>query len=445
MDDTGLNASLDGSGLLSALPTELWYYVLSFLDPDDKMMFARASWLCFFMAFPNGVKIPDGPYGWQLKPFAEGGRLEGFRHRVHSVRFDITNISNSTFLFQKAAIFPDLRRIEINFVSSHDHLRSLFDGFFSVLSVQPYFSNLSHLAITWHPTYYSSRLLDEKKFLDSLEGKEFSKTMETIEFPPSLRSLTVFISQFHILLPLLTLKTITNLVLLYPIQDIDFTLPNIKNLTFFTQYSLFRLQLGTLPAIFPSVESFSFPRTRPGAPDENWLKYIPNFPRVKTLNLAWPQIDGKNADLNILETALQAKLSTSNDLRALEKITFCGFRDFAEHRRNIFATCMISRAAKAKPGEEWVFKWHGTISNYQDDAGYGGSLVDNLSGDEWEPGNTDGGDDENDMDIGRDLESEEEAEDEEEEEADDYDSEYFEHLAVGDELYVSDSSDLGGC
>ncbi|RVD86207.1 uncharacterized protein DFL_004496 [Arthrobotrys flagrans] len=415
--------------LLLTLPTEIWYHVLSFLDAGDKMLFARCSWFCFFIAFPNGVRIPDVDYKWSLQPFADGGRLAAFKHRIHSARFDIADVNDVLSFFHKIAIFPNLRRLEI---SANAYQFEVFDGLLSLLSKQPYYENLSHIALAWHLTYDTAMAYLEKetKFLNSLSHIPVcDKTLETIAFPQSLRSLTLFASRLKCVMPLINCERVTNLVLLHPmIKPTDYIFWNIKTLTLDTQYPTAKLNLNKLPTVFPSVESFSFPRTRPGAPDENWILHIPKFPKMKTLSTAWPQIDGRNAEIETLETALQTKLSTSNDLRALETVTFSGYRDFADHRRNIVATCVISRTGSQKPGEGLEFKWHGNISNYQDDPSYWNSLLDDSSGDDWEAGNTDGEDSEvgDDDDFGM-------------EDREDYDSEYFENMTSDDELYVRDS------
>ncbi|KAF3159919.1 hypothetical protein TWF788_003451 [Orbilia oligospora] len=146
---------------------------------------------------------------------------------------------------------------------------------------------------------------------------------------------------------------------------------------------------------------------------------------MKTLSTYWPQVGHRNADIDTLETALQTKFSTSNDFPVLRSIIFCGYRDFADNRRNITATCVISRTGSRKPGEEFEFKWHGNLGNYQDDVSFAESLLDDSSDDEeWEEGNSD--EDESEFDKEDDVGIEEE----------EYDSEYFEYLASDDEFYA---------
>ncbi|KAK6512524.1 hypothetical protein TWF481_001408 [Arthrobotrys musiformis] len=424
--------------LLLAYPPEIWYHVVSFLDFDDRIMFARCSWFCFFIAFPNGVKIPDTFCEWSLKPFVEGGRLVEFRHRISSARFDLTDISNLSSFLQRVTIFPNLRRLEINFISSDARQKQVFDGIFWLLSTLPFYHSITHLAFSWHLIFHIPEHLNaEGRFLDFLVSEGATdKTLENIELPRSLRSLTVFVSQIECLMPLLSFQGITDLVLLHPAKSVA-AFPNIKTLTLDTQYPLFKLNLAALPQRFPSVESFSFPRTRPSSPDETWVQYIPNFPKMKKLSTAWPQIDGKNADINVLETALHTKLSTSDELSALQMIKFCGYRDLVDHRRNIVATCVISRKVRQKLEDPQIFEfqWRGNLTNYQDDPGYWDSLVDDSSGDDWEAGNTDKEDseagDEDDIEI----------EDEKEEE-DGFGSDYFENLGTDDDLYYKEDDGL---
>ncbi|KAF3314626.1 hypothetical protein TWF173_004442 [Orbilia oligospora] len=420
--------------LLLALPTELWYYVLSFLDPNDKMLFAKCSWHCFFIAFPNGVKIPDVDYEWSLRPFSDGGRLAEFKHRIHSARFDIADINNLYSYFEKASIFPNLYRLEINIISSNAFQKEILAEMLLLLSTLPYYENLSHLVISWHNTYQSLPSFEANKIVRDPRSKITSLSianLESIILPQSLRSLTLFISRLEYILPLVNFERITNLVLLSPIFPPSSIFYNIKKLTIDSSYPIVALQLPRLTRNFPSVETFSFLRTRPGASGANWIQHIPLFPKMRTLSTYWPQVGLKNADIDVLETALETKFSTSNDFPVLRSIIFCGYRDFADHRRSITATCVISRTGSRKPGEEFEFKWHGNLGNYQDDPGFADSLLDDSSDEEWEEGNTD--EDESEFGEEDDVGIEEDEEDEGEEE--DYDSEYFEYLASDDEFY----------
>ncbi|KAK6333055.1 hypothetical protein TWF718_010879 [Orbilia javanica] len=416
-------------GLLSALPTEIWYHVLSFLDPEEKEIFARCSWICFFIAFPNGVKIPDVYYEWSLRPFADGGRLKEYRGKIRSARFEITNVNNLYPFLHKVDIFPNLRRIEINFITTDNHVNEIFHAMISLLSTLPCYENLTHLVLVWHNIYDRIGHLElEKEFIESwFRIPQWNQRPDNIHFPQSLRSLTLFTSRTDFLTPLLSFEKIIDLVLLHPLSR--------------------QANLDSLPRTFPCVETFSFPRTRPGAPGEEWIQYIPKFPKLKKISIAWPQIDGKNAEINVLEAAIETRLSTSNDFPKLETVVFSGCRYFANFKRNIIATCVISRTRASgtalalqlqfgyaggggRVGEvsRLSFAWHGNLSNYQDDPSFLDNLLDDSSGDEWEKGKTDQEDSETDGD--------EDCSDAESEEEDGYDSEYFEYLSSDDELYI---------
>ncbi|KAF3172390.1 hypothetical protein TWF225_002216 [Orbilia oligospora] len=420
--------------LLLALPTELWYCVLSFLDPNDKMLFAQCSWHCFSIAFPNGVKIPDVDYEWSLRPFSDGGRLAELKHRIHSARFDIADISNLYSYFEKATIFPNLHRLEINIIGSNAFQKEILAEMLLLLSTLPYYENLSHLVISWHNTYRILASFEANKIVRDPRSKITSLSianLESIVLPQSLRSLTLFIPRLEHILPLVNFERITNLVLLSPIFPPDYIFYNIKKLTIDSSYPIIALQLPRLTRNFPSVETFSFLRTRPGASGADWIQNIPIFPKMKTLSTYWPQVGHKNADIDMLETALQTKFSTSNDFPVLRSIIFCGYRDFADHRRNITATCVILRTGSRKPGEEFEFKWHGNLGNYQDDPSFADSLLDDSSDEEWEEGNTD----EDESEFGEEDDVGIEEEDQEQEGEEEYDSEYFEYLASDDEFY----------
>ncbi|KAK6527218.1 hypothetical protein TWF281_010407 [Arthrobotrys megalospora] len=424
----------DAGGSLSALPTEIWYYVLRFLDSGDKMMFARCSWLCFFIAFPNGVKLPEETNQWSLQPFADGGRLAAFRDRIRWARFDIIYPKAPGALFQKVIMFPNLCRLEINIVAPSYINRKIFDALFCLLSTLPYYDNIKHLTLGWHSSGWGPVLGEledpEQKFLNALHpaiGPR--KTLDKINFPLSLRSLRLCMAVTDCLMPLINYERITSLTLCYPVNTMNFEFRNIKTLTVDSQYPIPRLNLGVLPTQFPCVETFSLLRTRPGSPDESWVQHVPKFQKIINLVLSWPQVDCKNVGIDVLETTLETMLSTSTDLRTLQTVRFCGFRDFSDHRRNIEATCRISVAKEAKPGKMWDFKWEGNISNYQDDLDFFTGLLADESGDEWEEGKTD--DEADDIDE-EDLGSEEE---------DEYDDQYFEYLAEDDDLYVNESDE----
>ncbi|KAK6508617.1 hypothetical protein TWF506_010699 [Arthrobotrys conoides] len=417
--------------LLSALPTELWYYVVSFLGPSDKILFAQCSWTCFFIALPNGVKIPDVDYEWSLRPFSYGGRLAEFKHRIHSARFDIAYLSKLHSQFRKAAIFPNLHRLEVNFTNTNAYQKGIVEEMFSLLSTLPYFENLTHMTITWHMAYDTTAQFDaERRFIEKMSKRADRNAdgSELIIFPKSLRSLTLFIARLDFILPLLNFEGVTDVAFLNPIQPPNCIFWNIKKLTMDTLYPVQALNLPLLPTKFPSVETFSFLRPRPGALGEDWIQHVPNFPKMKVLSAAWPQVEWKNVEIEKLETALQTKLCTSDDFPALEKIIFHGYRDFADHRRNITATCVISRTGSQKPGEGFGFSWYGNILNYQDDPGFLESLLDDSSGEEWEEGNTDGDNSEFDEKDGDGIE----------EEGEEYDSDYLEHLSEGDEPFIEE-------
>ncbi|KAK6518923.1 hypothetical protein TWF281_003615 [Arthrobotrys megalospora] len=362
-----------------AIPVEIYYYILSYLDRRSKTAFAKCSRHRYFLAFPNrirGIKITEGDeHEKYLDQFVGNGWLAPYAYCILSAELCLTNIQHLRSRLPNIVAFPNLTHLKISIPCSKYVEKNVYVIIFSLLSAAPFYDKLECLEMRWSSDRQSSFAPDpgypgysEEEQRENYDQKvaQLTRTekdilgpfisdddpaLSSIRFPKHLQTLNMDIATGEVfyLWPLvhsesssLTTLHITNVrrpVMDHRVPSTVCKFPSIKTLNL-RLYWGYNAPPDHLPQQYPNLESLTISCYTSDAPGEDWLEAIPNLPKLTYLELPFPLWDGFYPHMKQLERELE-DLITEGHFPVLREVGFVGGR-FGAPGLNIKTICMIS-------------------------------------------------------------------------------------------------------
>ncbi|KAK6339205.1 hypothetical protein TWF718_008627 [Orbilia javanica] len=344
-------SELSGPDLLSLLPIELCYEILSYLDKDERKEFSRCSKWSYYASFRvrfNGVRLSKYQDKIGIQEFGTGGWLEPVKDSIRYLTVDLWRNELHRSL-EALGTFPNVVDLKILSTIEKGFERNLCVAVISSLSKLPFYDNLRQITFDWknlplpggithrridldsdseeeelrvtyrrgpkeiemHKTYRHilSRLSpEEKKFLGPfLEASEYSKAARELKFPRDLTKLNFYIESddASYALPLfdgcnndkvrfgIFVKG-DNLPLLHPNtpENGPAVVPRIKDLRLRVPSRHSPLKLKHIGYQFPDLETLTLPGYASYDPGELW-ENLPDLPNLQKVEYAWPRKPGQ--------------------------------------------------------------------------------------------------------------------------------------------------------